>query len=161
RSNGVAVGPDLAAACRAAELELVERHRVLASWYGEATPRLLEMADLDISIAPAQHYVARAYAFTPETAGMPAVVGMFAFPREAEAPFAMGLAAGAAFGEAIARAAAELRQCLGFLWGETIPTEEPSFATNVEFHQEWYLRPASHARLRAWLAGEHRSYAGL
>src|SRR5690606_2456506 len=55
----------------------------------------------------------------------------------------------------------ECLQRLAFLWGETIPTEEPAFAKTPDYHQELFLWAPMHERLRAWLAGAHAGRAVL
>jgi hypothetical protein len=57
---------------------------------------------------------------------------------------------------ALAVAASECIQRLGFLWGEEIPIRCPDFSPTPDFHQEFFLWPSARERLHRWLAGEHR-----
>jgi hypothetical protein len=155
----VAAGPDWEHACGAAELELIERDRVLAAWYGETRPVPLPEEDGDAGRGPLSPVAFQAYEFpSARDAGTPPVAGVFAFPATSAAPLAYGFGAGATIGAALRRAWSELHQRLGFLWGEEIPCQVPPPAPSVDFHQETYLCPASHDRLRAWLAGEHTRF---
>jgi hypothetical protein len=156
RSNGVAVGASWRSACRAARWELIERDRILRSWYGETRPRRLTLPAWSWLTAFEKDHDWRAYRF-PECSGMGhgAVVGVFAFPRSSEHALCNGFAAAQSSARAIERAAAECLQHFGFLWGEALPTAEPPFAPTAEYHQEFYLQSCMHTRVRDWLAGDH------
>jgi hypothetical protein len=156
RSNGVAVGRDFVSACQAARAELVERDRLLRAWYGQTLPRRLGLSPDPAWAALAPWYEVLAYEFPAagERDGLD-VVGVFGFPKVREAPLIYGAAADASSDGAARRAGAEALQRWAFLWGETIPDREPEFATAADFHQELYLWPPMHARLRDWLSGSH------
>jgi len=156
RSNGVAVGASWTTACRAAHWELIERDRVLRSWYGETRPCPLELPSRPWLTALEENYEFRAYAF-PEASGERhgTAIGVFSFPRSEAHPLAYGFAADTTSARAFERAASECLQRLGFLWGEALPTEEPPAAPTAEYHQEVYLQHSRHERVRDWLAGVH------
>jgi hypothetical protein len=156
RSNGVAAGTNWRSACRAAQWELVERDRVLRSWYGVTRPRPLSLPSSMWRDALGTRCDFRAYSFPRASRSQRgSAVGVFAFPRSPEVALAYGFAADHDSKRALERAAAECLQRFGFLWGETIPTSEPAFAPTAEYHQEYYLQPSMHQRLRNWLSGEH------
>jgi hypothetical protein len=156
RSNGVAVGASWTMACRAAHWELVERDRVLRSWYGETRPCPLALPSLPWLGALEEYFDLLAYVF-PEASGdrHGTAIGVFSFPRSDLHPLAYGFAADRTSARAFERAAAECLQRLGFLWGEELPTEEPQAAPTAEYHQEVYLQPRMCQRVREWLAGVH------
>lgn len=157
RSNGVAVASTWEAACQASRAELVERHRVLSSWFGITRPKPIKLPKTDALHALDFAYEVFAYSFPCsewETEAKHEVVGVFGFPRSAEAPFVYGLSAGRSSAGAIAGAAREFLQRLGFLWGENIPDREPTPEPTSAYHQELYLWPRTHDKLRRWLAGE-------
>lgn len=161
RSNGVAIGPSWTSACQRAHWELLERDRVLRSWYGGFVPVPIADAAL-LSLFPArtvQVYHVQAYDLGSDCEGV--VAGVFAFPRDGEYPLGFGFAARASRPAAVAAAASECVQRLGFLWGEPIPTADPEVAPSPDYHQEFYLVPANHAVLREWLGGKHARYGGL
>jgi hypothetical protein len=156
RSNGVAAGTRWSAACRAARWELLERDRVLRSWYGETRPRILSLPAWPWLQALETYCHWQAYAFAEDSrSDRGTAVGVFAFPRSPAQALSYGFAADASSTGAMAKAAAECLQRLGFLWGEAIPTVEPEFAPTAEYHQEFYLQPGMHHRVRDWLAGSH------
>jgi ribosomal protein S12 methylthiotransferase accessory factor YcaO len=159
RSNGVAAGQTWTAARDAARLELIERDRVLAAWYGELTPRRVAFEPAAIFAGIREHYELGAYAFDFDVDARaktsPRVRGVFAFPRDPKNPLSYGFGAGLTATDALASAARECVQRLAFLWGEQITFEEPSFAPTPEFHQEFFLRPCMHSVLHAWLSGDH------
>jgi hypothetical protein len=156
-SNGVALRADWTAACRTAALELVERDRVLRSWYGEFPPRQVSLAPFDPPRVLSEIFVFEAHAFDPPSLREQRlfVRGMFAFPTVPEAPLVYGFAASDCPRLALAGAARECLQRLAFLWGESVPDSPPSFEPTAEYHQEVFLQPSMRERLRAWLAGEH------
>lgn len=165
RSNGVAAGASFADACRAAEFELIERDRVLRSWYGQSLPRRLSTPTLAGPFAGpeadnATHHF-QAYQFGDDRCRGPVVVGVFGFPRHGSAPLVYGFGAGEVRSTALSHAERECRQRLGFLWGEDVPQAAPAFATTAAFHQEYYLWPGGHPHLRAWLAGDRARQGDL
>jgi hypothetical protein len=155
RSNGVAVGLDWGPACDAARRELIERDRVLRSWYGAAPPSRTELA-APILAGLEAHYELEAYRFADgASAGEPSVMAVFAFPHRSTHPTVYGFGAHEDAALALDKAAGECLQRLGFLWGEALPSSEPAFVPSAEYHQEFFLQPHMQRRLRAWLAGEH------
>jgi len=156
KSNGVAAGRTWDEACTAARAELVERDRVLRSWYGEIDPVRSTLPDHSHIEALRSEYEWSAYVFpTRDPSAQLAVAGVFAFPRAATAPLAFGFGASANVVDARDKAGKECVQRLGFLWGEDLPGSEPPFEPSAEYHQEFYLRPSMHERVRSWLEGVH------
>jgi len=158
-SNGVAVGQTWADASTAALAELVERDRVLRSWFGESRPEPIPLPPASILSALATAYELRAVRFpaSPEDRSGSTkaleTAGVFGFPRSPNHPLVYGLAAANTPHEALFRAQRECLQRLAFLWGEDIPEREPTFSPSAAYHQEFYLWPATHGRLRRWLDG--------
>jgi hypothetical protein len=154
RSNGVAVASSWPAACRAAALELVERDRVLRSWYGALRPRAVPLGVWQPPTRLWDAYELEAHAFDGvDAACSVAVRGVFAFPRRPDAPLTYGFAAGATEQQALGAAMRECLQRLAFLWGEPLPAEPPAFAPTAEYHQEFFLQRSMHEHIRRWLAG--------
>jgi len=163
RSNGVAVGLNWQDATRRAGLELAERDRILRSWYGEFTPQKVELYSGLVPRSLDLHYEFETYLFALANSPceLPTVAGIFGFPRQDTAPLVFGFGARYGLQEALAAAACECLQRLGFLWGEAIPQDLPPFAPTPDFHQEYYLHPPHQIQLRAWLSGEHAKFAGV
>jgi hypothetical protein len=154
-SNGVAAARTVHRATSAARAELIERDRVLRSWFGGKAPTRHADRSLD-DWCPSSSYDVEVYSFTHDSHGTEFdVAGMFAFPKLPAAPLVYGLAAAENLDAAIHRAGSECQQRLAFLWGESLPEERPPFEPTAGYHQDFYLWPASHAPLRAWLRGEH------
>lgn len=165
RSNGVAIGTSFEDAARRATCELVERDRVLRSWFGGAPPRrvvdagaaprhLRGLASLGAGVTAglSETYEFEGYSFD-EAHGL-LTAGVFGFPR-GDAPLVYGFASRASGDEALKAALDEAIQRLGFLWGEPIPEVVPEPAPTPDFHQEHFLHPLNHEVLRRWLRGEH------
>lgn len=173
RSNGVAVQTDWATACRAAARELVERDRVLRSWYGATTPECFGVGHHPVATALRDTYDFSAFGFGQSDVELEFglgsglardrihVAGVFGFPRVTDAPMLFGFGTSDTVSGAIERAWSECIQRLGFLWGEEIPSDAPEMAPTAEGHQEHFLFAPHHDRLRRWLDGEHRRYAGI
>jgi ribosomal protein S12 methylthiotransferase accessory factor YcaO len=164
KSNGVAAGSDWSSACRSARAELFERHAVLSSWYGLSVPERM-----DLPTAAASDPVARlqglydfeSYAFALDPGASLEVVGVFGFPTADGSPLVLGFGAAPDRAGALLRARSECLQRLAFLWGEEIPSAEPEPGKTADYHQEWFLWPPMHSRLRVWLAGGHAGRAAL
>lgn len=159
RSSGVALHATWTEACNRALWELVERDRILRSWCGELTPRLLAWDPGASVVAPTSSYDWEAHAFdVPEPARFGAgssTVGVFGFPRRAGVPLVVGYAARPSVDEALLAAVDEASQLLAFLWGEELPAARPALGPTAMHHLEHLLWPESARSLRAWLGGQH------
>lgn len=157
-SNGVAAHVERAAAGRSAWLELIERDRVLRSWYfGVPRLRPLPVGDSCLETLPSHRSLACEVPAGADPARDVAVVALFLFPRIEGAPFACSFAAGNTPAEARLRAEREGLQRLGFLWGEPLPATPPSPSPSPEYHLDHYLHPGSQAAIERWIAGEAAS----
>ena len=161
RSNGVAAHPDRAMACRNARLELVERDRVLRSWFGFVAPvHSMTPPDLcgwlsdSIEWHVGELPPVPGHDLGPSADGV-GVAFCVALPRRERVPLACGFAARGSREAAQAAAIRECVQVLGFLWGEDLPQSSPSPEPAPRFHQAFYLATDNHARVRAWLEGRH------
>jgi hypothetical protein len=169
KSNGVAAQLSWEMACRSAALELMERDRILRSWFGEIRPEKITAADPHGGPSPLLHpdlnpyYDFENYRIGPpvkvEGLGEVTVVAVFGFPRRANVPRVAGFAARPSPGEAVFSATAECLQILSFLWGEAIPEVLPLLSPSPDYHQEVFLLPEGISRIRRWLSGEHQGYA--
>jgi len=163
RSNGVAAGRSWAEACASAFAELSERDRLLRAWYGETAPVRCALPEEPALAALDPWYEFEAYAFPARASDAPTleVAAVYGFPRRPAVALVFGSAAATSQRAALDGAVRECLQRWGFLWGETIPGEAPGFAPTADYHQELYLWPEMHARLRHWLAGGHVGMSGL
>ena len=162
RSNGVALYSDWKSACERAELELVERDRILRAWLGETEPMRL---DLDLRSSPlsqTRSYDWSAYLFLAPPAGdfSPGAqaVGVFGFPFKPAAPLVFGYAARNSVQSATDSATREAMQLLAFLWGEPICDRAPDPAPTPMCHLETFQCRDRQALVRRWLDGAHRRY---
>lgn len=154
-SSGVALHVTWAEACDRALAELVERDRVLRSWYGQAAPRRTPLAP-DLVPEGLRALASWSAYEIPGAGGVDApltVAAVVGTPKAATTPLTYGFAARPEASEAIAAALCEAVQRFGFLYGEEIPRALPSVAPGPDFHQEFYLYPPSRHLLQAWLDG--------
>lgn len=162
RSNGVAIHRDWPTACDRAYWELVERDRILRSWYGEIAPAAMPWAVETTPLARLSSYDVRIVAFPAMADACWGheidVVGVLGFPTRRDAPLFFGFGARPEVKEALEAAVSEALQSLAFLWGEDIPSSLPASASNPLAHLERVLWPEHHASLRKWLEGAHASY---
>lgn len=155
KSSGVAIHASWRQACDAALSELIERDRVLRSWYGETTPRSLGHLREDL---PTTH-VWSAWSFpAPEPSDIE-VVGVVGLPSDPTHPTAMGFAARSSVRAALAHAQAEALQVLSFLWGEAIADPPESTPPSAFGHLEHFQVPRRRVILEDWLTGQHSRYA--
>lgn len=158
RSNGVALHTDWPSAARHALEELVERDRVLRSWYGEIRPEPLSVDWSTTPLAPSRSYDWRAVEFAPLPSGWMSdiqVVSVFGFPRTVEAPLVFGHGARSTTTLAFDAALREAMQILSFLWGEPIVDVLPALAPTAAYHLDHWQVRAQHGALRRWLDGDH------
>lgn len=164
RSSGVALHAGWRDACDRALWEVVERDRVLRSWYGAAAPRCEAFDAAAHGLGATSRYDWEAHRFVdddppPWSDGI-VVVGVFGFPRDAGVPLVLGYGARPDASAATAAAAAEAAQLLAFLWGEDLPTTPPAPGPTPMHHLENLLWSGTAPRLRRWLAGEHVRWGG-
>jgi len=160
KSNGVAAQRDWATACRAATLEVIERDRILRSWMGGRKPHAVALPTGSFLDALKPLYHIEAYVFAEKEGPFSSVhvAAIFGFPRGEGAPRVSGFGAHETLKTALAKASSEFLQGLGFLWGESLPSEIPNFSPTPDYHQELYLHSAGIQRIKNWLAGHHESY---
>ena len=158
KSNGVAIHRDFARASRAALLELVERDRVLRSWFGEIKPAPIP----PLTSANAENlrsFELWSYSF-PAPGESIEVAGTFGFPLVPHMPVIFGFGAAENLPDAQNASLREMFQRLGFVYDETFAFAQPSFAPSADFHLEWFLREQSRGELSRWLAGAHALAVG-
>jgi hypothetical protein len=158
----VAIAPTWSEAARRAQWELVERDRILRSFYGDIPPKRapVELARIPRSLTT--HFSFRAYSFDTGSSDGIRVAAVFGFPKSLSGPdpLVYGFAARGTLDDSVASAAGECIQRLGFLFGEEIPSSPPDPAPTPDFHQEHFLFPGHHEKLQRWLRGEHVMYRG-
>lgn len=152
RSNGVALHRSWEEACQRARFELIERDRVLRSWYGELAPA---PARVPASLERFATHEWCASRLAEPRDGDVEVAAILGFPRDPGGSLARGFAARASLEEALEAAALEALQGLAFLWEEPLPAAAPAPSPTPMFHLDYYLWPAHHAHLRRWLSGGH------
>ncbi len=159
RSNGVSVAMDWQQATQSAYGELVERDRILSSWFGTQDPRPLP---------DSKHLIPSSWQaeFDFELVEFPAtkkkdpyhVFGAFCFPKRLEIPRGYGFGAARDREDAIDHAVKECAQSVGFLWGEEIPSLQLPFKATPDYHQDFYLQPRNVETLRQWINLGHKRY---
>lgn len=158
KSNGIAIFTDWQSACERAALELVERHLVLSSWLGFTPVKMMKHTP-----SASMKCLEPLYDVKPISFGMQQVdafkapihaAGVALMPKDLKHPLI--LAFGAEFDErqALAKAESECLQRLGFLWGESIPAQEPEFAPTTLYHQEYFLWPAKRRLIEQWVGNK-------
>jgi ribosomal protein S12 methylthiotransferase accessory factor YcaO len=156
RSNGVALAPSWREACRRSHNELVERDRILRSWFGLG-PAPVAVDLRDERLARIEDYRFRACRLdAPEEPGDgPVVAAVLGFPTRAGSPLLRGFAADATLDLALARAGGECLQSLAFLCDDELPAVAPEPTPTPMFHLDHYLRPETHPTLERWLDAGH------
>lgn len=162
KSNGNALEKSFIAAARAAFLELIERDRILRSWFGQFSPRPVPITSEYMPKALEKDFHFEVFSFNPfpDNAG-PEVIGLFGFPREKINPLVFSFGAGFTLADALSQAKKEFYQRLGFLWGESLPSTPPPFEASALYHQEFFLYPPMMERIKSWLWDSAKSRSKL
>ncbi|MBI3544183.1 MAG: YcaO-like family protein [Deltaproteobacteria bacterium] len=158
-SNGVAAQLTFGAARESAELELIERDRILRCWRAGVAPELLPIFEERLrGYFAGLHELYEPAAFSFGVSLRPPrepvfTAGVFAFPTgdAGRHPFVYGFGARRSLALAVEAAARECLQRLAFLWGEDWTGELPAFSPTADFHQEYYLRQPGIDAMRRWL----------
>lgn len=153
KSNGVAAGRSFQDSALRAAAELVERDRILRSWYSNSAPKnLSQSAPAELTFL-SEHFDFRVVKFTDDFEFFQ-VVAVFGFPRNGERPMIFGFGCSASLDAALSKASSEFLQRLCFLWEEVLPEITPDFSPSPHFHQEHYLYPLNQVEIKNWLNGE-------
>jgi hypothetical protein len=159
-SNGVALHRSWREACQAALAELVERDRVLRSFAGELPPTRIDCSPGVLADAAAPHYEIQAFELGSDDGTSPLrfqTAMLFLLPRSPQLPLVFGFGSAQQREAALNKAEREALQRLAFVWGEPLPQAPVSPSPTPEYHHDFYLCPANHVHLRAWLEGRRRS----
>ncbi|HYX36523.1 MAG TPA: YcaO-like family protein [Oligoflexus sp.] len=157
KSNGVAMGPTWTAAGQHALFELIERHLVLASWYGAIRPRPV-MSEGPTHLLPlkkawrVEHYDLGQFTCDGLTVH---ASGTFLWPQQAGPSVIYGFGAHSDPGAALEKSRNEALQRLCFLHDADEPDGSPIFRPTPDFHQDYFLQKEQQALLRRWLSGDH------
>lgn len=163
KSNGVATHTDIIEARSRTAFELIERERIIKSWYLKAPPKCL-----DISNEFSKGFVDR-FQFiegdfgSSDVDGLGSIYtsGVFLFPKKKENIAIYGFGAGLSNSDAKAKAAREAIQRLGFLWEEEPLDSAPSFSPSPSYHQEYFLQKNQEKYLKEWISLEHNKPINL
>lgn len=160
KSNGIALHNTWENACRHAAYEAVERHFILSTWLGKHKPKILKTVDTKFASLSGKYKVCHVEfgsTYVPSIGETVYSCGVFLLPRlfssKKKVPFVFGCGGHKSLDEALKKAEREALQRLSFLWGEEIPSEEPSFAPNPMYHQELFLWPKKHKMIKDWIQG--------
>jgi hypothetical protein len=158
-SNGVALHKTWAQACRAAALELLERHLVLESYKGWIKPRLLDPGQsLYCDLGLDETYRTSTYSLGSQATDafaspIFAAVSLLCPVDASKTHQITAFGAGFSEREAALKAEQEALQRYGFLNGTPIP-HDLAYTPTSSFHQSYHLMPAHHGLVQSWLAGE-------
>ena len=149
KSNGVALAENWAHACDRAAMELVERDRVLRSWFGlPGAPQKKPLPLAVLDRVPGYDWMCLELLDEDSDISVVAAVGL---PNEPGIPLVRGFGADASASKAVERAERECLQSLGFLAADDIPASKPAVVPTPTYHLDAYLWPRGVAALRAWL----------
>lgn len=162
-SNGMAFHTEASLAREKARSELIERDRVLRSWYGETKPLKIQLPlHFQQKMAPlSQLYQIEAFHFTPLHTDAESleysVTGIFALPRNEKHPLVYGLGCHKGIEESIDHAWGECLQRMGFLINEEKITKLGEFTPTALYHQDYYLTKVGEQKIYDWLAHGNKS----
>ncbi|MBI1859503.1 MAG: YcaO-like family protein [Deltaproteobacteria bacterium] len=146
-SSGVAAHTDFSLACRSANWELIERDRILRSWYGEIVPCQIPTHPCSLPAEIESLYDVQWFRFPDGSPNNEVALVLF-LPRGQRVLRSYGFGAGLTLDAACSKALSEAMQGMGFLWGEKASADLPDFAPTAEYHQEVFLREEGVRRLQ-------------
>ncbi|MCY4644234.1 MAG: YcaO-like family protein [Bacteriovoracales bacterium] len=157
-SNGAAIHTHEDQAVQNARLELIERDRILRSWYGEYAPKVYFYRQRHWDFLKPLYSMQMAEFSNPDDAlDDISVIGLFCFPRKRENLFFHAFGADLEREKAISKAERELSQRISFLWDEGVDEMLP-FSPGPAYHQEFYLSSRHSGIIKDWLDGKHGDY---
>lgn len=157
KSNGVAMGQTWQKAVQHALHEVIERHLVLASWYGAVKPQLVPTR-LPLNLSSLQHEFRIEHYHLGEficDENSVRAAATFIWPLNGKKPVIYGFGADAVADDATERSLKEALQRLCFLHDAEEPEAEAAFKPTADFHQDYFLQPAQQMAIKGWLAGDH------
>ena len=159
KSNGIALHDSWEDACYSAGAELVERHHILASWFGQTNVEKLDFKpDRDLSFLES-HYNIDCYKLGESkvtTFSESMVTAMVYLKPKAEysdkIPCVYSFSCKSDLADALTGATKEILQRIGFLWNEDLPNNPIEMMPNAHFHGDFYLVKENQKYLDMWLA---------
>jgi hypothetical protein len=162
RSNGIALHQNYSLACNSAYLELIERDRVLRSWYGFIHPQSIDCFRSRYPSCLESYYQIETLVF-PDNQDSDSnihVIGIFGLSRGPRSNI-FGFGAGISLDVAWTHAWNEFLQQLGFLWDEEVDSDVPTFSQTPDYHLDLWRHPERIERLKCWLKGGHMGLAEM
>lgn len=168
-SNGMACHSSFKQAATAGRKELIERERLLRSWYGEWNPELISEPPgevPDFFSAADGEYDFTLFSLDPPLASSREinVTGIFGFPREDSSwNFTLGFGAGFTRQEAFSKAAVEMLQSVMQIRDDYDSSpedkhrdpEDVEVDTTTDYHTRYYHTKKGMERLRRWVTEGH------
>lgn len=152
-SNGAAAHLNFEKAAEAAHRELIERDRVLRSWWGEFKPSPTRLLASPTTIALSEFYDLESYDFGES------VAGVFGVPTEGMRPLFLGFGCKGDLAASIDHAVHEGLQRIAFLWDEPASEgtkhDDEDGSLSVDSHLTAYLSLETSDILRNWLTCGH------
>jgi hypothetical protein len=160
-SNGVAIHKTFKKATENATLELIERDRILRSWYGEYTPLNIPVEKTTRSFLTLQEKLKTKYRLSiqqfsnkKDPLNHISVCGIFAFPKNKTLPFTYGFGSSFNQEKAIEKAKNECIQRIGFLHKSHL-SSKTDFSPTPVYHQQFYTQKLGERAISNWLNYGH------
>lgn len=153
-SNGVALHTDLAQARQNARLELLERDRILRSWYGYLRPELLgSPLSSELETPAGYRWWEARLPCSPGDRHRVEVALTLGIPQDSKHPVTLGFGAAESLEGALKKSRRESRQRLGFLWGLRLPRCPDLLRADPTplLHQDYYSHRRNQDVLLRWL----------
>lgn len=154
-TNGAAIHTCPELAKTSSVNELIERDRILRSWYGFSDPK--ELVDDKFQISEiSKIYDIKLFEFLDENDPRSdiKVMGIFLYPKNESDHFLFGFGASDSIEKAFFKTKDELITRLSFLWQEEIE-ENYEFSPTSGHHQEFYLDKNNQLWIDDWLTGKN------
>ncbi|OFZ82042.1 MAG: hypothetical protein A2583_15810 [Bdellovibrionales bacterium RIFOXYD1_FULL_53_11] len=164
KSNGIAIHTDKNTALQKSYFEVVERDRVLRSWFGDIANPVVLRSCPDVRLLGRLEPLAavfdlRVFEFVENLSRSKTFVhGFFGLPKNDNAACFFGFGADSEESASIAKAVGEGLQRLGFTWGEKADFDPAAFKPTAIDHLLYYHDPARNGLIRRWCSNGNGRY---
>lgn len=153
--NGVAIHFRKARACENAKLELIERDRVLRSWFGQCKPTMISGVASSFDHKISNIYSISYYTIKLNPSDPYTTIGYFGFPKDPDLhPLFFGFGSATALEAACKKASHAAIQNLGRAWNKQSSSQPSPLDPTSQQQQEYFLLPSNHQKIKDWLDGK-------
>ena len=154
-SNGVAAYTNKEQAILNSMYESVERDLLLKSWNGQIAPNKIQNIKDAFILSHETKYSFESFELKYNQSSEFIAVVYVGWPKKLTDPLIYGFGCTKKLNTAHEKALKEMKQRFLFLKDEFVSENEPEFSASPFYHQDYYLTPKNHIKLKNWLDGKN------